>query len=154
MKADMADPVDPDVDLHVPAQRAELKERPWPVLGAISAGGALGSLARYGLSTAWPHDPGGFPWATFVINVSGSFLLGTLMVLIGVVWAQNRLVRPFLGVGVLGGFTTFSTYVLDIQSTVAAGRPGVALAYLAATLFVGLAATWTGMALTGRLVRR
>jgi CrcB protein len=152
MKMLMAEPVDPDVDLHVPAQRAELREHPVLVLGAIAIGGALGALARYRLSVAWPHHPGQFPWSTFVVNVSGCLLIGVLMVLIGSIWAGARLVRPFLGVGVLGGYTTFSTYVVDIQTAVRAGRPGIALVYLAATLVTAVAATWTGVALTSRLV--
>lgn len=69
----------------------------WAVLAAISAGGALGAAARYGLSVAWPHRPGTFPWATFVTNVSGCLLIGVLMVLVTQVWAAHRLLRPFSG---------------------------------------------------------
>ena len=90
-----------------------LRRAPWAVLGAIAAGGALGALGRYGLAVAWPHRPGRFPWATFVTNVSGCLLIGVLMVLVVEVWSAHRLLRPFLGVGVLGGYTTFSTFALD-----------------------------------------
>ena len=126
---------------------------PWSVLAAISAGGVLGALGRYGLATAWPHRPGRFPWATFVTNVSGCLLIGVLMVLITEVWAAHRLLRPFLGVGVLGGYTTFSTYSVDIQQLVAAGAARAALAYLAGTLVAALAAGYAGIALT-RLATR
>ena len=119
-----------------------------PVLAMISAGGVLGALARYGLATAFPHQPDRFPWATFTINVSGCFLIGVLMVLITETWRTHRLVRPFLGVGVLGGFTTFSTYIVDIQHTVTAGAARTALAYLAGTLLAALAAVWAGVRLT------
>src|SRR4051794_22770193 len=102
--------VDPDVDLHVPAQRAELRPSPWPVLGAISAGGACGALARYAVAEAWPHAAGGFPVSTLLVNVSGCLLIGVLMVVVTEVAPERRLLRPFAGVGVLGGYTTFSTY--------------------------------------------
>jgi fluoride exporter len=146
-------PRDPDVDLRVGRQRRELFRAPWAVLGAISAGGALGALARYGLATAWPHAAGHFPWATFVTNVSGCFLIGVLMVLITEVWSAHRLIRPFLGVGVLGGFTTFSTYTGDVQQLVAAGAARTGLIYLAGTVVAALAAAYAGLTLT-RLVTR
>jgi fluoride exporter len=126
---------------------------PWAVLGAVSLGGTLGALGRYGLATAWPHRPGRFPWATFVTNISGCLLIGVLMVLITEVWAAHRLLRPFLGVGVLGGYTTFSTYSVEIQQLVAAGAARTALAYLAGTLAAALAAGYLGIALT-RLATR
>ncbi|MGC5019191.1 FluC/FEX family fluoride channel [Micromonospora sp. DT47] len=145
--------VDPDVDLRVPADRAELGAHPAAVLGAIAAGGVLGALARAGVQAALPHAPTGFPWATFGINVTGCLLLGTLMATIARRPA-GPLVRPFLGVGVLGGFTTFSAYVVDVRLAVAAGAAGTALAYLAATLVVGLAAVAVGDAVAGRLLGR
>jgi CrcB protein len=148
------DLVDPDVDLHVPAMRAELRPSPWPVLTAISAGGVLGALARHALALAWPHAAGGFAWATLVTNVSGCFLIGVLMVIVTQVVTGSRLLRPFLGVGVLGGYTTFSTYVVDAQRAASAGRPGLALAYLAVTLAGAMLAVWAGTAFTERLVRR
>jgi fluoride exporter len=146
-------PVDSDVDLHQPGQRAELERTPWPTLGAISAGGAIGALARYGAGVAFPAAPDGFPWATFGINVTGCLLIGVLMVMITEVRTVHPLTRPFLGVGVLGGFTTFSTYIVDIQRLVTAERPVTALAYLLGTLAAALTAVWLGItgtrALTG-----
>lgn len=147
-------PVDPDVDLHVPQQRRELRRAPWETLAAISAGGVLGALARHGLSTAFPHGPGEFPWAVFWTNVSGCLAIGVLMVLITETRRAHRLVRPFLGVGVLGGFTTFSTYAVDIQRAVSDGAPRVGLAYLALTLVAALAAVVAGMRITRGLARR
>ena len=143
-------PVDSDVDLHVDAPVPS----PLPVLGAISAGGALGALARDGLATAWPHPASGFPWSTFVINVSGCLLIGVLMVLVIEVVPHRRLVRPFLGVGVLGGYTTFSTYIVDIHKAASAGAPWVALGYLASTLIAAVLAVWAGTAVTTLSVRR
>jgi CrcB protein len=146
-------PVDPDVDLHVPAERRELRPRAWPVLAAISSGGVGGALARYGLQAVFPHSVTGFPWATFGINVSGCLLIGVLMVLVIEVWPGRLLVRPFVGVGVLGGFTTFSTYIVDIQQAVTAGAARTALAYLALTLTGAMTAVWAGAAVTGWAVR-
>jgi CrcB protein len=142
--------MDPDVDLGVPAQRAELRRGSLSLLAAVSAGGVAGALARYGVAVAWPHPAGGFAWSTALVNVVGSGLLGVLMVLVTEVWPRRRLVRPFLGVGVLGGFTTFSTYVVDITAT---ARPALALAYAAGTLVAALLAVWAAGAATGRVVR-
>ena len=147
-------PVDPDVDMHDRRQRRELFRAPWSVLGVVAAGGALGALARLGLATAWPHQPGQFPWATFVTNVTGCFLIGVLMVLITEVWSAHRLIRPFLGVGVLGGYTTFSTYTGDVQQLVAAGAARTGLVYLGGTLLAALLAVYLGIAVTRLLTRR
>jgi len=145
--------VDPDVDLHDPAQRAELSPSPWPVLGAISAGGVVGALTRYLAAQAWPHPPGGFPWPTFVINVTGCLLIGVLMVIVTEVVPSRPLLRPFAGVGILGGYTTFSTYVVDIQRSAGEGAAWVALSYLALTLVFALLAVWAGTALTRSAVK-
>jgi CrcB protein len=125
-----------------------------PTLGVVALGGGLGALCRYGLTVLLPRPPGGFPWATFVANVLGCLLIGVLMVLVSEVYTTHRLVRPFLGVGVLGGFTTFSTYALEIHSLLRPGTVAVALAYLAGTLVAAvlavLAGTWATRAVTGR----
>ncbi|MFI0451855.1 fluoride efflux transporter FluC [Actinomadura sp. 6N118] len=151
--AHTAEAVDPDVDLSVPRQRWELRRAPWSTLGAISAGGVLGALARYGISTAFPHPPDAFAWATWGINVSGCLLIGILMVAITELWQAHRLVRPFLGVGVLGGFTTFSTAIVEAQQAVQAGAAPTGLIYLAATLAGALVAVYAGVHLTRLLAR-
>ncbi|MCG5472100.1 CrcB family protein [Micromonospora sp. LAH09] len=145
---------DADVDLRVDADRGELTTRPATILLAIAAGGVLGALARAGLQHAAPHPPTGFPWATFTINTSGCLLIGVLMAVLGHLGGGHPLARPFLGVGVLGGFTTFSAYAVDIQQALVAGAPGTALAYLAATLLGALAAVGLGDAVTAALLRR
>ena len=147
-------PVDSDVDLHIAEQRAELRRAPWGTLGAISAGGALGALARYGLSSAFPYGPGEFPWPVFWANVSGCLLIGVLMVLITEVWSAHRLVRPFLGVGFLGGFTTFSTYAVEIRNLLQPGSAVTAFVYLAATLLSALLAVLGGVTVTRMTVLR
>lgn len=144
----MNKPIDPAPELATPANRSQA-----PVLAAVSAGGVLGALARSGLASAWPHRPGTFPWATLVTNVSGCLLIGVLMVVVTEVLTERRLVRPFLGVGVLGGYTTFSTYIVDIGKTASAGAAGVALVYLVVTLIGALLAVWAGASLTQWWVR-
>ncbi len=118
------------------------------VLAVIAVGGVLGAEARFGVSTLLPHDVAGFPWATLVVNASGCLLIGVLMTLIVDAAPPHRLLRPFVGVGILGGYTTFSTYTVDIQHLLTAGRPAVAVGYLAGTAVVALAAVWAGVALT------
>jgi fluoride exporter len=120
----------------------------------VSLGGALGALGRYGLAVAWPHRPGHFPWATFVTNVSGCLCIGMLMVVITEVWSAHRLIRPFLGVGVLGGYTTFSTYTGEVQQLVAGGAARTGLLYLAGTPVAALAAVYLGISLTRLVTRR
>ena len=151
---DARQPVDPDV---------EVAPRPLPhpwhlvrsnldLLPVIAVGGSLGSLARWALGEAMPHASAQFAWSTFVINASGSLALGLLMALVLDVWSHHRYTRPFFGVGVLGGYTTFSTYLLDTRGVFAAGRPGVAFAYLLGTTAAGVVAVWVGLVLGRSLV--
>lgn len=121
-----------------------------PVLAAISAGGVLGAVARYGIGEAWPHDPRGFPWSTWTVNVTGCLLIGVLMVLVTRLRPEQRLLRPFWGVGVLGGYTTFSTASVDVLRA----APGTALAYLGMTLIGAVLAVWAGTAATEAVLRR
>jgi fluoride exporter len=126
---------------------------PASVLAVISVGGATGSLARWGLALALPHPAGTFPWATFVANVSGCLLLGVLMVFVLEVLPPSRYVRPFLGVGVLGGYTTFSTYMLDARALLVSGRVLVAGQYVLGSLAAGLVAVWVGATLARLTIR-
>ncbi|GGM69518.1 hypothetical protein GCM10012275_44950 [Longimycelium tulufanense] len=120
------------------------------IVAVIAVGGALGALARYGIGLALPWQPAGFPLPTFAVNLLGCLLMGALMVLATEVWSGHRLLRPFLGTGVLGGFTTFSTYSVDAERLLAAGRVGVAVLYVAGTLVGALGAVVLGIALTRR----
>ncbi|UQA97013.1 fluoride efflux transporter CrcB [Streptomyces halobius] len=124
----------------------------WPVLGVVALGGALGASARYGASLLWPTAAGSFPWTTLLVNAVGCAVIGVFMVMITDVWAAHRLVRPFFGTGVLGGFTTFSAYAADIQHLVTEGRARTGLAYLALTLIAALAAVWLAAVLTRRVI--
>lgn len=119
-------------------------------VAAVSLGGALGALARWGLGLAWPAPPEAFPTTTLAINVVGCLLMGVLVVHVAEVRTAHPLVRPFLGVGVLGGFTTFSTFAVDAQQLLAAGRLGTAVGYLAATTAGSVGAAWLGLVLARR----
>jgi CrcB protein len=143
MPTSATSPVDPDVDLHDPVQRRRPAVEP-VVLGAVAVGGILGSEGRYALGLAVPHASGGWPTATLVINISGSLVLGALMVVLTDLTSPHRLVRPFLGVGVLGGWTTFSTAMVDVQQLVRAGRPLVGAGYLVGTAVAALLAAALG----------
>jgi len=121
------------------------RRRAWDVLLVVSLGGGLGAAGRHAVDLALPHGPTSFPWSTYTANVVGCLLIGVLMVLVVDVWAAPRLVRPFLGVGVLGGFTTFSTYAVETRQLVDAGAPRMAFGYLAATLLSALLAVQLGV---------
>ena len=133
------------------ATAPEISRRPspWrgqgPVVVVVALGGGIGAAARYAASLLWPTPTGGFPWTIFVVNLVGCAVIGVFMVVITDVWAAHRLVRPFFGTGVLGGFTTFSTYAVGVQELVDAGHPRTALAYLFATPLGALAAVWLAM---------
>jgi fluoride exporter len=120
---------------------------PWDIVGVVSAGGVLGALARFAIADVWPPKPGGFPWDIFTINVTGCFLIGMLMVAVTEVWPSRRLLRPFLGTGILGGYTTFSTAIVDSQHLLDQKAIGTALAYLGGTAVAALSAVLAGTAL-------
>jgi fluoride exporter len=157
-------PVDPDVlvDAHAslaagpphPATVRELVHGRWDVVAVIALGGAVGGGARWLLAQALPHTGTGFPWSTFVENVSGCLLLGALMVLVVEVWRPTRLVRPFWGVGVLGGYTTFSTFTAETAGLLRADAAPLGLAYLFGSVAAGLAASWLGLVLVRGLMVR
>jgi CrcB protein len=134
-------------------RRAELRRIPWLTLGVIAVGGVIGALARQGLWTAFPHRPGAFDWTTLGINAGGCALIGALMTAVTEVRHAHRLAGPFLGVGVLGGFTTFSTYIIEAQKLITSGAPQTGLAYLAVTLVAALLAVYAGVSLTRLLSR-
>jgi fluoride exporter len=117
------------------------------VLSVVALGGGSGSVARYLVSQAVPAHLGHFPWATFLINISGCFLLGLLMVFVLDVWPPSRYLRPFLGVGFLGGYTTFSTFAVELRDLAGRGAWTLADAYALDSLAGGVAAVWGGMTL-------
>ena len=124
------------------------------LLAVIALGGALGSAARWGLAELHPRRPGAYPWATFTANLAGSLLLGVLMICVLDLLPPSRYLRPFLGVGVLGGFTTFSTAMLDTRGLLAEGHAALAGVYLFGSLISGLFGVWLGVAGTRWVLRR
>jgi len=146
-------PIDPDVD-------AARTPHPWTVVRAnadllpfIAVGGALGSLARWGLGKAMPHTTHAFATSTVTVNIIGSLLLGILMALVLEIWSQTRYIRPFVGTGIIGGFTTFSTFALDARYEATSSFP-VAAAYVLASVGGGMLAVLLGLAATRAFVDR
>lgn len=110
----------------------------WSVVGAVAVGGAVGAVVRYAATLRFPDVATSFPWTIFAVNVVGCFLLALLPGLTYV--RQHPLLPPLLGTGVLGGFTTLSTYSEQSRALVAAGRTGLAGAYVLGTLTAALTA--------------
>jgi len=110
-------------------------------VAAVAVGGFIGALGRYELALAWPTASGHFPWATFTINVSGAFLLGLVLTLLLERVGASRYMRPFFCVGVLGAWTTMSTFAVEDDLLIKDGHVAIAIAYVVATVVVGLAAT-------------
>jgi CrcB protein len=148
-QADAARPVVPGVARETPPRRRHTGEL--SVLAVIALGGIVGAEARYAVSLWLPHRPDQLPVGTWLVNVSGCFFIGVLMVVITELTAPHRLVRPFLGVGVLGGYTTFSTATVEVQQLALHGRAAPALGYLLGTVVGALVAVALGTA-TARAV--
>ena len=153
-------PIDPDLapaDAAEPAlggagrppRRHHSRARP-DVLAVIALGGMLGASARYGIEEWLATSPGRLPWATLGINLSGSFLLGFLLVLLLERFPPTRLVRPFLATGILGAFTTMSTYQVETALLLKDGHLATALTYGLGSVVAGLTLAYLGI-LTGRL---
>lgn len=129
----------------VPPRQAHRPSGPGAAeVAAVSAGGGIGSVARYLLTVAAPAGSG-FPWAVFAVNVSGCFLLGALVVYLLEVWPPRRLLRPFLAVGLLGGYTTFSTYAGGVMTLLTGHATALADAYALTSVVAALIAVWCGM---------
>jgi CrcB protein len=116
-------------------------------IAVIALGGAAGTLGRVELTRLIPTTTNGFPWPTFAANITGSFVIGLVIVIVLDRMAPTRYVRPLIGTGFCGGLTTFSTLVVEIDLLVKAGHAALAVGYLAASLAAGMVAVWAGMAL-------
>jgi fluoride exporter len=116
------------------------------VLAAISLGGALGAPARYGIAQLVSIGPGTFPWGTFWINVSGSFAVGFVLILVFERFPPTRYIRPFVATGFLGAFTTYSTFAVETDLLIKNGHWAIAMSYVAASFTAGFLAVWAGMA--------
>jgi fluoride exporter len=120
------------------------------LLGLVMLGGALGAGVRH-LAGAWllRHASAGWPWGTFAVNLAGAFLAGLIFAYLEGRGPAAMYWRAFLIVGVMGGMTTFSALMLECLLFERSGRPGMLLAYLAASLAAGLVLVWLG-AIAGR----
>lgn len=123
------------------------------LLGTVALGGAVGSLSRWGVEVALPPAPGAVPWGTLVVNVTGAFAMGLLVAWLVVRPGAHRLARPFVGVGLLGGWTTFSALAVEAVALGESGHVQVAVLYVAGTFLVGVLAVAAGVRL-GRAVWR
>ncbi|MCW2577674.1 MAG: Camphor resistance CrcB protein [Modestobacter sp.] len=128
-----------------------------PLIGyaAAALGGVLGALARWGVAQALPSPAaGGWPWATLLVNVTGCALIGVLLAVLLARFPGHPWLRPFLASGVLGGYTTFSTFAVDVVRLVDDGAVGTAVAYVAASVVGGLLAVVAGLTAGRALLRR
>jgi CrcB protein len=116
-------------------------------------GGALGALARWGLAAALPHSPGEWPWSTLLVNLLGCLLIGVLLAVLLARFPHSPWLRPFLAVGVLGGFTTYSTFAVDVVRLTGAGHDVLAAAYVLASVLGGVGAVLLGL-VAGRVAVR
>jgi fluoride exporter len=119
---------------------------------AIYAGGVVGALIRVGLAQAASTSPGQWPWATFAVNMVGALLLGYFFALFRDHPAQS-LHHPFLGTGICGTLTTFSTMQLELYGMVDGGYLGLAAAYCAVTIAAGYLFVRAGIGLEARRSR-
>ena len=143
--------VDPPVDPELPDRRVRSTDP--TVLLTVAVGGVAGTAARYALGRIFPTGAGTFPWTTFAVNVTGSFLLGAFLAWLYARRPADRLVRPLVAVGFLGGYTTFSTAMVESAVLVKDGHVPVAVCYLVAGLVSGLLAVALGVIATRRVVR-
>jgi CrcB protein len=117
---------------------------------AVLAGAGLGGLTRY-LAGTWimQRYDGRFPLGTFIINITGSFLIGVLMTLLTERWNLNPNWRLFLVVGVLGGYTTFSSFEYETYQLVRDGARWIGLFYVTGSVVLGYFGVWLGAVLAG-----
>jgi CrcB protein len=121
----------------------------WTVLAAVAAGGAVGSAARYIVTVLVQRTFGtGFPWWTMSVNVIGSFIMGVIVTSIALRWSVGQVGQAFLMIGILGGFTTFSAFSLDVATLVERNATATAGGYVLTSVVLSIGALFGGMALT------
>jgi CrcB protein len=117
-------------------------------------GGVLGALARWAVSLALPAAPSNWPWATLLVNLSGCLLIGVLLAVLPTRTADRPWLRPFLAVGVLGGYTTFSTFAVEVVQLTESGALGPALGYVGASVVGGASCVLLGLSAARALLHR
>ncbi|MCD7102157.1 fluoride efflux transporter FluC [Pseudoclavibacter sp. 13-3] len=122
----------------------------WPV----AVGGMIGTAARASIETALPVASG-WPWPTFLINIGGALVLGLLTGLLarGAAAGLRRLLRLGVGTGIIGGFTTYSTFVMEVDLRLAEGSATLAMLYALGSILIGVAAAVVGLVMGRRAVR-
>jgi len=148
-------PIDPDLAPTDPAEPSLIPHRHLPrrrhgrarpdVLAVISLGGMVGSTARFKLAEALPHAPGRFPWATFWTNLSGSFVLSFVLIVLLERFPPTRYLRPFLATGIIGAYTTMSTYLVETAELIKDGHVATGVLYGLGSLVAGLALSYAGI---------
>ena len=116
------------------------------VLAVIALGGMVGATARFKLSEALPTKAGHFPWATFWTNLSGSFLLGFLLIVLLERFPPTRYIRPFLATGILGAYTTMSTFAVETTLLIKDGHAIIAMLYGIGSVVAGVFLAYAGIA--------
>ena len=107
-------------------------------------GGALGASARWAVAEALPASPTGWPWATLLVNLTGCLLLGVLLAVLAARSPEAPWPRPFLAVGVLGGYTTYSAFAVEVVELADAGAAVLAAGYVLVSVLGGVLAVAVG----------
>ena len=141
-------PVDPDQEAGSPAGKLALAAR----TALVAIGGSAGALLRAAVETVIPHSAG-WPSTTLAVNLSGSAMLALLLVVLEERFPAARAPRPLIGTGLLGGYTTFSTFAVGVVGLVRHGHAGIALGYVGLSIFGALLAALAGLVLGRALYR-
>lgn len=134
------------------------RSRDYDLFAVVAVGGSLGALVRYSLDVLIAPERDGWPTATFVINLTGAFVLGVVLVVARVkvpdpkASTGARLFRPFVVTGLLGGYTTFSTYVIETHTLALAGRWILAVTYAVGSVVLGVVCVAAAMFVTTRIL--
>jgi CrcB protein len=116
------------------------------ILAAVGVGGAIGAMARY-LIAGWVQSPAwnGFPYGIFIVNVTGGFVMGVLIEGMALKFNVSPVTRAFLTTGILGGYTTFSTFSLEAAMLIERHAYGQATAYIAGSALLSILALFAGL---------
>jgi CrcB protein len=115
------------------------------VVAAVALGGAIGSVARYFVSTIQSPAWTGFPYAIFLVNVSGGFAMGVLVELMALKFSVSTEVRAFLTTGIMGGYTTFSTFSLESAALIQRQAYVMATSYVIGSALLSIFALFCGL---------
>lgn len=135
------------------------KERVYDLYLVVAVGGVVGALARNAIEIAIPTTTGQWPMATFVVNLTGAFVLGLVLALADVRYpdpnlnAFARRFRPFIITGVLGGYTTFSTFMTETHGLLSADRPAMAVVYVVGSTLLGITCCLLGLLIGSATMR-